>query len=101
MTPSHSRGRFFIAITLPQTLQQKKGILYMDITDLLQITYWLSAFASFYGAISIGFINITKKQSQPYTSCEKKQLKFNIVLLSIGVIINLSTIILQAISNKS
>lgn len=73
----------------------------MDITDLLQITYWLSAFASFYGAISIEFINITKKQSQPYTSCEKKQLKFNIVLLSIGIIINLSTIILQAISNKS
>lgn len=73
----------------------------MDITSLLQIAYWLSAFASFYGAISIGFIVLTKKQSQPYASCEKKQLKFNIVLLSIGVIVNLSTIILQAISNKS
>lgn len=73
----------------------------MDITGLLQIAYRLSVFASLYGAISIGFIILNKKQSQPYTSYEKKQLKFNIVLSSIGVIINLSTIILQTISNKS
>ena len=73
----------------------------MNISISLQIAYWFSAFVSFYSAISIGFIVLNKKQSQPYTSIEKKQLKFNITVLSIGLIINLLTIILQAISNKS
>ena len=72
----------------------------MDIYILLQIIYWLSAFVSFYGAISIGFIILTKKQSQPYTSHQKKQLKFSIAISSIGFIINLLTIILQAVFNK-